>query len=78
MDSPPLFCLPSVWIGLVHSILLGEESELHLNVVVNLVVIFEDDVVIKLGVGLVPHDPVDLQFMLLSLHVLSALLAELF
>ena len=44
----------------------------------DLVVIFEDDVVVELRVGFVPLDPINLQFMLLVLHVLSSLLVELF
>ena len=44
----------------------------------DLVVIFEDYVVIELGVGLMSHDPVNLQLMLLILHVLAAFLIELF
>ena len=78
MDSPPLFGLPAVRIGLIHGILLRQEGELHLNIVMDLVVIFEYDVVVELRVGLVSLDPINLQFMLLVLHVLSTLLVELF
>ena len=77
MDSPPLLGLPSVWISLIHSILLGKEGELHLDILMDLVIIFEDNVVIELGVGLVPHNPVNLQLMLLILHMLMALLVKL-
>ena len=60
------------------SVLAAEVGELHLLIVVNIVIILEHNIKVKLGIGLVLLDPLLLQNFLFSLDLCLSLLVEFF
>ena len=57
---------------------LGQERELHLDTVVDVVIVLKDDIVVEIGVRLVPHDPIPLQRLVLLLLFRVSGTAEFF
>ena len=62
VNSAP-FPVRALWIDLVlvSWALLGQERELHLDIVMNVVIVLEDNIVVEVRVGLMTHDPVSFQ-----------------
>ena len=57
MDRPPLLIVPPGDL-LVGRALLSEEGELHLDVVMDIFIILKHDVVVKIRVSFMTHNPV--------------------
>ena len=57
---------------------LGQERELHLDTLVNLLVVLEDYIIVEVRVGLMTHYPVPLQVWLPLINSILALSYELF
>ena len=68
MNRPP-FSVRALLINLVLAswTLLSQEREIHLDIVMNVIIVLEDNVVVEIGVSLVTHDPVSFQ----SLEILG-------
>lgn len=62
MNCPP-FSVRAFQIDLVliSWTLLSQERELHLDIVMNVIIVLEDNIVVEIGVSLVAHDPVSFQ-----------------
>ena len=62
MNRPP-FSVRALLINLVLAswTLLSQEREIHLDIVMNVIIVLEDNIVVEIGVSLVTHDPVSFQ-----------------
>ena len=61
MDLSPLSVAPLGDLLICMRGLLSEERELHLDVVMNLIIVLKDDVIVEIWVSFVTHNPVFLQ-----------------
>ena len=78
VDCPPL----SIRSLVIHLVLaswnLGQEGELHLDIVMNFIIVLEDNIIVEIGVSLMPHYPVSLQGLVLLIYLSFPMQSMLF
>ena len=78
MDRPPLSIRPLVCCLVLASWDLGQEGEIHLDIVMNLIIVLKDNIIVEIGVSLMPHYPVSLQGLVLLIYLSFPMQSMLF